>query len=109
MGSTKYISTKFEVTGRVQGVFFRKYTKAKANELELTGWCRNTPRGTVEGEYEYIMKDQSSSSSSSMSMNERHWGSEAFQHWLSNVGSPQSRIDGCNSRFLIVRGSISFV
>jgi len=37
-----------EVTGKVQGVFFRKNTKAQADMLGLTGWVRNTKAGTVE-------------------------------------------------------------
>jgi acylphosphatase len=30
------------VHGKVQGVFFRDYTKKKADELKLTGWVKNT-------------------------------------------------------------------
>ncbi len=36
------------VHGRVQGVFFRVYTRDKANQLKLAGWVRNTRDGTVE-------------------------------------------------------------
>jgi acylphosphatase len=36
------------VHGRVQGVSFRYYATAHANELGLTGWVRNLPDGTVE-------------------------------------------------------------
>jgi len=36
------------VHGRVQGVFFREYTKRKARELGLEGWVRNLPERTVE-------------------------------------------------------------
>lgn len=36
------------VTGKVQGVFFRKYTKQKATELGLKGWVSNTASGAVE-------------------------------------------------------------
>ena len=101
MSSPRYASIKFEVTGRVQGVFFRKYTKNKAEELGLTGWCRNTPHGSVEGEYEYLLKgeDNQQSSSSNSTREEAtggDWASGAFQHWLCNVGSPHSRIDECN-------------
>lgn len=102
MSSPRYASIKFEVTGRVQGVFFRKYTKNKAEELGLTGWCRNTPHGSVEGEYEYLLKvdNQQSSLSSNSARKEiatgGDWASEAFRHWLCNVGSPHSRIDECN-------------
>jgi len=38
------------ITGRVQGVFFREYTRQKAMECCLTGWVRNLPDGTVECE-----------------------------------------------------------
>ncbi len=36
------------VKGRVQGVFFRATTRAKAIELGLRGSVRNRPDGTVE-------------------------------------------------------------
>lgn len=39
---------KFVVSGRVQGVFFRKSAQARALELELTGWVRNLSDGRVE-------------------------------------------------------------
>ena len=35
------------VTGRVQGVWFRKYTADKANELGLYGFVKNLPDGSV--------------------------------------------------------------
>lgn len=35
---------------QVQGVWFRKFTVAKAQALHLVGWCANTQRGTVMGE-----------------------------------------------------------
>ncbi|XP_075223192.1 acylphosphatase-1-like [Lycorma delicatula] len=46
----KFVSVDFEVFGRVQGVFFRKYTKQKGDELKLVGWCMNTDRDTVVGQ-----------------------------------------------------------
>ncbi len=36
------------VHGHVQGVSFRYYTIATARTLDLTGWVRNLPNGTVE-------------------------------------------------------------
>ncbi|MCK5226908.1 MAG: acylphosphatase, partial [Desulfobulbaceae bacterium] len=36
------------VEGRVQGVFFRACTQEEALRLNLTGWVRNRPEGTVE-------------------------------------------------------------
>lgn len=66
---------EFEVFGRVQGVFFRKYTKIQADQLDLKGWCMNTKDGTVKGEIE---------------------GNEdninKMKIWLGKTGSPQSSI-----------------
>lgn len=36
------------VSGRVQGVAFRHYTKVRARELGLKGWVKNLPEGRVE-------------------------------------------------------------
>jgi acylphosphatase len=42
------IRTHLEVSGRVQGVYFRYAAKEVANRLGLTGWIRNLPNGKVE-------------------------------------------------------------
>ena len=36
------------ITGRVQGVNFRAFTRRQAIALGLTGWVRNRPDGAVE-------------------------------------------------------------
>lgn len=36
------------VFGRVQGVYFRYYTRLEARRLHLTGWVANRVDGTVE-------------------------------------------------------------
>jgi len=46
------------VTGKVQGVWFRDFVRKTANNLELNGWVKNNPDGSVsavvEGEEEII-------------------------------------------------------
>ena len=37
-----------KVYGKVQGVFFRAFTKEKADLLGIVGWVRNLPDGTVQ-------------------------------------------------------------
>ena len=39
---------KFNVRGRVQGVFFRASTRNEAQRLGLTGYAKNLPDGSVE-------------------------------------------------------------
>jgi acylphosphatase len=49
------LSVSFQVFGKVQGVFFRKHTLAKASDLGLVGWVKNekdaerSVTGTVQG------------------------------------------------------------
>lgn len=46
------IARHVTVTGRVQGVFFRAWTREQADALGLAGWVRNTPDGHVEAHVE---------------------------------------------------------
>ncbi|MFZ2755207.1 MAG: acylphosphatase [Lysobacteraceae bacterium] len=41
-------AARFLVSGRVQGVSFRAYTRAQANALDLHGYARNLSDGRVE-------------------------------------------------------------
>ena len=40
------------IKGRVQGVFFRAYTRDAALRERVTGWVRNVPDGRVEAVFE---------------------------------------------------------
>jgi len=40
------------ITGLVQGVSFRYYTRQQADRLGVTGWVRNEPDGSVTGHFE---------------------------------------------------------
>jgi len=63
------------IRGKVQGVWFRKYTRDKALELGIKGFVKNQPDGTVyveaEGDPDKL---------------------EKFKAWLYE-GSPLSRVD----------------
>ncbi|MFW8636899.1 acylphosphatase [Cribrihabitans pelagius] len=41
------VAVRARVTGRVQGVAFRAWTRAEALRHGLTGWVRNEPDGSV--------------------------------------------------------------
>lgn len=51
---------RIRVTGKVQGVFYRASTQAKAKELGLNGWVKNDQDGSVlieaEGEDQKLDK-----------------------------------------------------
>lgn len=51
---------KITVKGKVQGVFYRSSTQAKAKELNLSGWVQNEEDGSVtieaEGEEQKLEK-----------------------------------------------------
>ncbi len=64
------------ISGRVQGVWFRAYTKEEAERLGLKGWVRNLPDGRVEAVFE---GDEEAV--------------EAMVRWC-QVGSPHSKVTG---------------
>ncbi|KAK9843702.1 hypothetical protein WJX81_003015 [Elliptochloris bilobata] len=73
-----YAGYHFEVFGKVQGVFFRKYTVKEAQSLDLVGWVRNTDAGTVEGDAQGRPEKLAE-----------------FKEFLTKRGSPQSHIERC--------------
>ncbi|KAF5922909.1 acylphosphatase-1 isoform X1 [Diceros bicornis minor] len=73
------ISVDYEIFGKVQGVFFRKYTQAEGKKLGLVGWVQNTDQGTVQGQLQGPISKV------------RH-----MQEWLETKGSPKSHIDRAN-------------
>ena len=64
------------VTGRVQGVFFRVYTRDIAKQLALGGYVKNLQDGRVE-----ILAEGAEDSL------------KRIAAWAKNEGSPYSRID----------------
>jgi acylphosphatase len=45
---TSKVSVRVLISGKVQGVWFRAWTKREADALGLDGWVRNRTEGTVE-------------------------------------------------------------
>merc|ERR1712029_318273 len=70
------IAVEYEVFGRVQGVFFRKFTNEKALSLGLRGWVKNTRDGTVMGQMEGNIENVN-----------------MMKSWLQTTGSPKSKIE----------------
>lgn len=48
MAGNKVKQVHLIISGRVQGVLFRSNTKNQADKLEITGWVKNLPNGSVE-------------------------------------------------------------
>jgi acylphosphatase len=46
------VRARVYVAGKVQGVFFRWYTRDEAVRLGVKGWVRNLPDGRVEAVFE---------------------------------------------------------
>ena len=69
--------------GKVQGVFFRKYTDAKANALGLLGTVENLPDGTVK----VIAVGPAAAV-------------KALEQWCRTEGSPKSRVDAVDVSLL---------
>jgi acylphosphatase len=45
---TSVLARRFLVRGRVQGVGFRWFVEREAHILQIAGWVRNNPDGSVE-------------------------------------------------------------
>jgi acylphosphatase len=76
--SGRLLSIDYEVFGKVQGVFFRKYTQQEGTKLKLVGWVMNTEKGTVVGQ-----------------MQGKEDSIKKMKEWLKKTGSPKSKIEKC--------------
>ena len=76
------------ISGQVQGVGFRWWTRARALELGLVGWAKNLPDGRVE-----VVCEGS------------RYACEALLARLSSTGTP-GRVTGRTHRFSDARGGI---
>lgn len=71
--------TSFVIRGKVQGVYFRKYTQQQAVSLSIFGFVENAEDGSVVGEAEGRLDKL-----------------VAFKAWLETKGSPKSRIESAS-------------
>ena len=76
MSEIASVNKGFRITGRVQGVFFRAWTQATAQDLGLQGGVRNRLDGSVEAQV-------SGAPEAVVAFQERLW-----------VGPPASSVDG---------------
>jgi acylphosphatase len=83
-------ATDIVVTGHVQGVFYRAAMREQADRLEVTGWVRNEPDGTVTAHLE----------------GSRPAIAELLE-WCTR-GSPAAQVEEVRSKSAEVRGDTSF-
>jgi acylphosphatase len=79
-----------EVSGRVQGVFYRATCAERARELGLVGWVRNGSGGTVDAEFEGAEQ-----------------GVDTMVAWC-RIGPATARVDGVQVREVPLRGERAF-
>ncbi|XP_068632842.1 acylphosphatase-2 [Battus philenor] len=72
------LSVEFEVFGQVQGCFFTKHCKDLALQLGITGWVKNTKKGTIVGKIQGLKANL-----------------DQMIEWLSHTGSPGCKIEKC--------------
>lgn len=77
---------RVRIKGRVQGVFFRAYTRDAAIEEGVAGWVKNLPDGRVEAVFEGDSDKV-----------------ERMVAWCSE-GSPLSRVDRVESQEEVYEG-----
>ena len=78
------------VHGRVQGVFFRDFTRKEAQGLALCGWVKNLPEGTVEVLFQGSPEEV-----------------DRLLAWL-YVGSPMSAVTKVESREQVANPELTF-
>jgi acylphosphatase len=82
------ISARVIIHGWVQGVYFRAFTRDKAQSLGLAGWVRNRPDGTVEAYFEGDKEEV-----------------EEMVAWCYR-GSPPSRVDEVETTYGSFKGEL---
>lgn len=75
------------IKGRVQGVFFRAFTRDAATRAGVKGWVRNIPDGRVEAVFEGDAEKV-----------------ERMLEWCRHEGSPLSRVDHVDEQEEVYKG-----
>ena len=84
------MARRVTVTGLVQGVFFRAWTREQAERLGVAGWVCNCADGSVEAQVE--------------------GGQEAVEEMIAAMqqGPPGARVDALESQAVAPTGAHSF-
>lgn len=88
--STSLVRAHVLISGRVQGVGYRFFTRQQARQLKLTGWVRNLPTNEVEAVFE---GDRSTV--------------EQMLHWC-QCGSPDAEVKQVQVKFSPAQGIEDF-
>ena len=83
-------ATDIVVTGRVQGVFYRAGMREQAERLDVAGWVRNEPDGSVRAHLEGAPAAVSE-----------------LLEWCAN-GTPAAQVDGVSTQPAEVIGARGF-
>jgi len=81
---------KANIFGKVQGVWFRKYTFEKAKELNMVGMVKNLKNGSVLVRFSGKQKNI-----------------DKFKKWL-RIGSPLSKVENINFSFENINSNYSY-
>lgn len=86
----KHSCYRLKISGKVQGVWYRKSTQVQAQALGLTGWVQNEPDGSVTCVVEGPEADV-----------------EALVKWC-HQGPPNAKVSRVNKEFAAPTGATSF-
>ncbi|MDX9714571.1 MAG: acylphosphatase [Dissulfurispiraceae bacterium] len=83
------------VSGQVQGVFYRAFTKKNADSLGIKGWVRNMPDGSVEA----VIEGEKEAIDSMIQLCRQGPPASCVDNVVANPDSSQEDFDGFQIRY----------